>query len=183
MFAAFQRRGTRGQEEGFTLIELMVVVLIMAILMAIAIPTFLGAKNGANDRAAQSNLTNALTAAKTLYANTGSYDTTAGYSSTEVTALQSAEPSMTFVTTASTKSSVIGVQTDASGQALVLNAQSATGSCWWIADIEASDTHQPGGLPNPTGAGTYYGQSSSCSTNPSGAQWQSGTTGSGFQGL
>ena len=53
-------------DEGFTLIELMVVVLIIAILIAIAIPTFLGAQNRARDRAAQSDLRNALTAAKTV---------------------------------------------------------------------------------------------------------------------
>src|SRR5882672_440428 len=54
-------------ETGFTLIELMVVVLIIAILIAIAIPTFLGARSRAQDKQAQSNLRNALTAAKTIY--------------------------------------------------------------------------------------------------------------------
>ncbi len=50
-----------GEDAGFTLIELMVVLLILAILLAIAIPTFLGVTGGANDRAAQSNLNTALT--------------------------------------------------------------------------------------------------------------------------
>src|ERR1700733_12699297 len=54
-------------EAGFTLIELMVVLLIIAILLAIAIPTFLGVTGSANDRAAQSNLTNALTEASAIY--------------------------------------------------------------------------------------------------------------------
>ena len=37
-------------DSGFTLIELMVVLLILAILLAIAIPTFLSVTGGANDR-------------------------------------------------------------------------------------------------------------------------------------
>ena len=49
----------RSSDDGFTLIELMVVVLIIAILLAIAVPTYLGARSRANDRAVQSNLRNA----------------------------------------------------------------------------------------------------------------------------
>ena len=66
-----QRRGDRG--EGFTLVELMVVVLIIAILLAIAIPTFLGARERAQDRAAQSNLRNAYTAAKAIFTDNENY--------------------------------------------------------------------------------------------------------------
>jgi len=50
-------RGNRSadrSDRGFTLIELMVVVLVIAILLAIAIPTFLGARSRSQDTAAKS---------------------------------------------------------------------------------------------------------------------------------
>ncbi len=92
-------------DAGFTLIELMVVLLIIAILLAIAIPTFLGVTGSANDRAAQSNLTNALTELKALYQNGQTYcavaNCAAGVTALPLTgagSVQSSAPEFTWTT-------------------------------------------------------------------------------------
>jgi len=129
-------RDRRENEEGFTLIELMVVVLIIAILIAIAIPTFLGAQNKAKDRAAQSSLRNSLTSAKVIYTDSSSY------TPATATALAAVEPSLTFCTatvaskcTGTTSIGPKGVSvTNTSADVIVFAARSASGQCFYLRD-------------------------------------------------
>ncbi len=126
-----------GDESGFTLIELMVVVLIIAILIAIAIPTFLGARDRANDKAAESSLRNGLTAAKTIYTDGENYgDVVPGVGNT---ALQDTEPSLTFQTAASDGPKVVAVDSTAANL-VEMASLSKSGTCFYIRD----NTQGPG---------------------------------------
>lgn len=131
------------EEKGFTLIELMVVVLIIAILIAIAIPTFLGARRRAQDRAAQSSLRNTVTAAKAIFTD----DET--YTPADAPALQSGEPSLVFLasTGTSTEPVEVAVLVNA-GDRFVAKAYSKAGKCWYVQDITG-----PSGAAN---AGTRW---------------------------
>jgi type IV pilus assembly protein PilA len=125
-------------DAGFTLIELMVVLLILAILLAIAIPTFLGVTKSANDRAAQSNLNTAILDAKAAYqSNSQSYSTP---NAVTAASLQAAEPSLSFVTTNSTGQGVVSVFPAADGQAIVLAAFSKSNNCHYQIDNPGGNT-------------------------------------------
>lgn len=62
-----------GDEAGYSLIELMVVLLIIGILLSIAIPTYFNAKSGAEDRTVQFNIQSALTSEIIYYHNNGQF--------------------------------------------------------------------------------------------------------------
>jgi type IV pilus assembly protein PilA len=145
----------------------MVVVLIIAILIAIAIPQFLGARERAEDRAAQSSLRNALTAAKTAYTDDQSYGVA---TSADLGAI---EPSLTYVAggTASTGFKEVSVATaNVTGtdqQIWSAAALSKSGKCWWIKDVAKTS--------GATVAGTFYGTGATCTgaaaNAAAGANW------------
>ena len=61
------------REEGFTLIELLIVIVIIGILLAIAVPSYLGFRDRANQKAANSDVRAAVPAAEAYFADNGSY--------------------------------------------------------------------------------------------------------------
>jgi type IV pilus assembly protein PilA len=69
----YARRTRPADESGFTLIELLIVLVIIGILLAIAVPSYLGYRERAIERAAHSNLRQALPAAELYYDVNSSY--------------------------------------------------------------------------------------------------------------
>jgi prepilin-type N-terminal cleavage/methylation domain-containing protein len=65
--------GRMHEEQGFTLIELMVVVMILAILIVMGLPTFLGVRARFQDRGAQTDLRNSVLAARILFTDNATF--------------------------------------------------------------------------------------------------------------
>jgi len=163
---AEELEGEGAGEAGFTLIELMVVLLIIAILLAIAIPTFLGVTKGANDRGAQSNLTNASTEAAAVYQNNGQAyplgTTTTNYSAsapefTWVDGSASTGPS-TSQNQISVDAFAVAGEANTAYQGVALAVMSKTGTCWFAVNLQ--QTPGTGNASKQSAAGTLYAQSS-----------------------
>jgi len=145
------------EDDGFTLIELMVVLVIISVLVALALPVFLGAQERAKDRAAQADLRTALAAAKAVYSSTGDYT---GITTVE---MQDAEPTVTFVAgaTASSNANDYAVSFRVWNYGEVDMARlSSSGDCYYLRTIDEQGT-APEDVPK-----TYQGWSAvACTAN------------------
>ena len=127
-----ERRGNR--EEGFTLIELMVVVLIIAILLAIAVPTFFGATKRAQDRSAQTRARNALAAQLAVYAEAEQF-------SEDPVVLSAAEPALSYVvppaalTQTGNTVFVDVTTTSTANDTIMIAARTERARCFWIRKV------------------------------------------------
>ncbi len=152
MISTFKLRSTRrpaGETGPFGVTEVTVALLIVAIFLAIAVPLFLGARASAQDGAAQGDLRNAFTAARTYYTGRLSY---AGLT---VGKLATIEPSITF------QEGPVGAGgrqvsfTAPDAGTVVFAAWSATSTCWYM--VDAARPHSGalgvGGITRP---GNWY---------------------------
>lgn len=130
--------GRRQDEGGFTLVELMVVVLILAVLIAIGLPTFLGARARAFDRAARALVRRGLIAQIVHNGNARAFTDDAGD-------LSDIEPNIAWGTLAAKDKGATAHVTGAGDQAVILRSESGTGTIFCLARI--ADTAD---------AGTYY---------------------------
>ena len=146
-----KRRGLE-PDGGFTLVEMMVALIVIAILVAIAIPTFLSARERTSNRAAQAKAQTAVKAHKAqAAAGQDPADTP-----TLIDDLEDMEPAVTFKDFADYSPTevkgvvYVRVEDDPSlGKVVKLVAESTiSGKCFWTRDINGVTSYATTECPN-----------------------------------
>ena len=119
-------------ERGFTLIELMVVVMIIGVLVAIGLPTFLGTRIRAYDAAAHSDIRNAFAAEKAYYSDNATY-------TTDPATMTSIEAAITYVDgDTPLVTDVVYLDLDLITRTIYVSALSQSGICYYLREINGA---------------------------------------------
>ena len=146
-------RERRHDESGFTLLELMIVLSVLAALLLMVIPSMMSYQKRVQDRAAQARLRYALTAEKVVFVDGLQYTAV-------VPDLQAVEPALSYtgaVPPVSVGTVGVVVNTTAStNDTVVVSSKSQSGICWYVKDVGVGPTAQ-----------TLFAKEPGCAGSPS----------------
>jgi prepilin-type N-terminal cleavage/methylation domain-containing protein len=139
-------------EAGFTILELMVCLAVLAALLTIVIPSVFSYESKTKDRVAQSDLRYALEAEKVFFIDGEQY-------TDSVPDLTSVEPGLTYAASVPPATTgVVGVSisnTSSPADTVVVSYKSGSGTCWYVKDVGVGPSAQ-----------TLFAKDLSCSSTP-----------------